>query len=91
MSGPVKMSPLNTSAPVALSLWMATLWGVPASLLSNAIWKALPAGASTAVCSNAIPLALMATAPDPDPDPPELAGVADASTLGAGVIGGAGW
>jgi hypothetical protein len=67
---------------------MAMLWGVPASLLSNVIWNALPAGAVTLVCSNAIPDADMETVPASalgavlaDPD---------AATLGAGVSDGAG-
>ena len=67
---------------------MATLCGTPASLLSNWIWKAAPAGALTLVCSKAILSALIET-----PPAAALAGAlagAEAATLGGGVTGGAG-
>jgi len=65
---------------------MTTLWGVPASLFSKLIWKGLPAGALTVVCSYLIPDALMTTAPVAD----EAAGVlegagAPEAALGAGA------
>ena len=34
---------------MGLSLWMATLWGIPASLLVKTIWKGVSAGTSQAV------------------------------------------
>jgi hypothetical protein len=63
------------------------LCGVPASLLVNAIVNGFPAGTVTLVSWKAIPLAVMATPPDPE------LGLAstEASTLGAAVTEGAGW
>jgi hypothetical protein len=56
--------------------------------LSNVIWNALPAGAVTLACSNAIPEAEIATVPA------SALGAAladpDASLLGAGATDGAG-
>ncbi len=55
MSTPLKISPCQTISPVGEPLWIATLWGIPASLLVNLIWKATPAGAVRSVLSNATP------------------------------------
>src|SRR5450759_3190170 len=52
------MSPLKTSWPVAESLWIETLCGIPASLLANTIWNGVLAGASSVDLSYAMPLAV---------------------------------
>src|SRR5450759_473539 len=52
------MSPLKTSWPVAESLWIETLCGIPASLLANTIWNGVLAGASRGDLSYAMPLAV---------------------------------
>src|SRR5665811_315462 len=52
------MSPLKTSWPVAESLWIETLCGIPASLLANTIWTGVLAGASRVDLSYAMPLAV---------------------------------
>ncbi len=51
MATPVKIVPLKTSVPVGEPWWIETLWGIPASLLVNAIWNGTPAGAVRSVWS----------------------------------------
>src|SRR6478672_417174 len=87
---PLKMVPLNSSAPVEPPRWIETLCGVPASLLSNTIWNGTQAGAVTVACSYLMPSALIITRLGL-PDPPGSAGaLADAAVLGAAVLLGAG-
>src|SRR5450759_4491604 len=52
------MAPCQTTAPVGESLWITTLWGIPASLLVNLIWNGTPAGAVRSALSNAMPEAV---------------------------------
>ena len=72
---------------------MATLWGIPASLLVNTIWKGVSAGTSRVSVSKAIPDAVIVTCTVAPPLPPsdgaavgapEGAGVAGADDAGAG-------
>src|SRR5665811_1955148 len=81
------MSPLKTSWPVAESLWIETLCGIPASLLANTIWNGVLAGASSVDSSYAMPLAVSwseTEAPDAALAAGEPAGpLAEASALAA--------
>src|SRR5450759_2774488 len=79
------MAPCQTTAPVGESLWITTLWGIPASLLVNAIWKGTPAGAVRSVLSNAVPEAVSSrTVPVAPPDAAgEAAALPEGAALGA--------
>src|SRR5664280_2371542 len=79
------MAPCQTTAPVGESLWITTSWGIPASLLVNAIWKGTPAGAVRSVLSNAMPEAVSSrTVPVAPPDAAgEAAALPEGAALGA--------
>src|SRR5665647_1106167 len=79
------MAPCQTTAPVGESLWITTLWGIPASLLVNVIWKGTPAGAVRSVLSNAMPEAVSSrTVPVAPPDAAgEAAALPEGAALGA--------
>src|SRR5450759_2937309 len=90
---PVMMAPCQTIGPVGEPVWIATLWGIPASLLVNLIWNATPAGAVRSVVSNALLAADSArTVPVAPPDAagspagaPEGAALAVGAPLPAGA------
>src|SRR5450759_500865 len=79
------MAPCQTTVPVGESLWITTLWGIPASLLVNVIWKGTPAGAVRSVLSNAMPEAVSSrTVPVAPPDAAgEAAALPEGAALGA--------
>src|SRR5450759_727869 len=91
------MSPLKTSWPVAESLWIETLCGIPASLLVNTIWNGVLAGASSVDLSYAMPLAVSwseteapaaALAALAEGEPAAADGFADPAAMAAESFGG---
>src|SRR5664279_1356746 len=81
------IAPCQTIGPVGEPVWIATLCGIPASLLVNVIWNATPAGAVRSVLSKAMPEAVSSrTVADAAP---EAAGDAPGAPDGAALAPGA--
>src|SRR5664280_1168213 len=87
------IAPCQTIGPLGEPVWIATSWGIPASLLVNVIWNGAPAGAVRSVLSNAMPDAVSSrTVPDAAPEAageparaPEGAALAPGAPLPAGA------
>jgi hypothetical protein len=82
--GPGKISPLKTSGPVGLPVWMATLCGVPWSSFLKWIWKGFPAGADSSAVSNAT---FMAASSRTVPPAAALAGADAGAEAGGAPLG----